>query len=471
MDATEINAKLEKKLKADLNDIPNLRVEQEGTGRVLATLQMGQFRISLRQKSRNSTNVSGLIIHHEDDTQLKRALDFIQDKQPSRKKGHTLVQLSDYDEAVALIRHMAVGTPRGRTTAGGRRPRFDFKEMGVAVPGTLSYVRNPAHTVTTTDNNQVLYEGQKYTLTHVTRHFMNEQGGCTEHWVYEGRNLGDIYDDTYGPRDGEPSPAKKPSSKEANLKWLEHLRADVADGYTLGGPYENGDIRCTLATGGLSMVVRYRVTEENFTVSFHSTSNDALLAQAGKQLAPFATETGGGDSYVRYSGLSYKYVVEMLHSIANNAHAMEVEDTAIENELTSYVKPDQPRPRDRDAIVKVRVQHGTWAKGVKARGRCQLLPELTRNLIASHIKPWSRCDESTDEHRDRANGLCLSPCIDKLFEDGLIQFEDDGKIILHSELSAAERAIYGLNDDMRIKVIPGQDKYLRWHRDNVLVKS
>ncbi|MFE8730531.1 HNH endonuclease, partial [Aeromonas hydrophila] len=45
----------------------------------------------------------------------------------------------------------------------------------------------------------------------------------------------------------------------------------------------------------------------------------------------------------------------------------------------------------------------------------------TALLIASHIKPWSRCANNA-ERLDGNNGLLLSPHIDKLFDRGWITF-------------------------------------------------
>jgi len=42
-------------------------------------------------------------------------------------------------------------------------------------------------------------------------------------------------------------------------------------------------------------------------------------------------------------------------------------------------------------------------------------------LIASHIKPWSRCDNYEDKVNPK-NGLLLSPLFDKLFDRGFISF-------------------------------------------------
>jgi hypothetical protein len=71
------------------------------------------------------------------------------------------------------------------------------------------------------------------------------------------------------------------------------------------------------------------------------------------------------------------------------------------------------------------------------KGACAVtsldIPEL---LIASHIKPWDGADgwDRLNGH----NGLLLSANLDRLFDQGLISFADDGEMLLSSRLS--ERA-------------------------------
>lgn len=116
-----------------------------------------------------------------------------------------------------------------------------------------------------------------------------------------------------------------------------------------------------------------------------------------------------------------------------------------------------------DRIVKVRLGHSSWAKDIKSRAEncCQLQPRIKRNLVAGHIKPWSKCND--DEKHDRANGLCLSPNFDRLFEDGAISFADNGRLIIVKP-DQDEADVYRLNPAMTIKVAEGQTAYLRWHR-------
>lgn len=101
-------------------------------------------------------------------------------------------------------------------------------------------------------------------------------------------------------------------------------------------------------------------------------------------------------------------------------------------------------------------------------GRCALSgmalpPELLR---ASHAKPWKA---ATDEERlDPFNGLLLAVRYDALFDQGLIAFGDDGKLLVAPSLNSEVRAFVGLEDGMRLRfVVPGHVPYLHYHRERV----
>ncbi len=124
--------------------------------------------------------------------------------------------------------------------------------------------------------------------------------------------------------------------------------------------------------------------------------------------------------------------------------------------LTSYEKK---------ALSKQRIGHSQFATKVKQNARfcCEVNTTYKKNLIASHIKPWS---ESVDEEKvDINNGICLSPNFDGLFENGLISFNSDGRILVRS-LSKDEISAYGLTGDEKIVVTDKKRIYLQWHHEN-----
>jgi len=85
-------------------------------------------------------------------------------------------------------------------------------------------------------------------------------------------------------------------------------------------------------------------------------------------------------------------------------------------------------------------------------------------LIASHIKPWKK---STDyEKLDVYNGFLLTPNLDKVFDIGLISFDNEGKIIISEFLDNYE--LFGIYENMTIKISTEHKPYLEYHRKNIL---
>ena len=87
-------------------------------------------------------------------------------------------------------------------------------------------------------------------------------------------------------------------------------------------------------------------------------------------------------------------------------------------------------------------------------------------LIASHIKPWAV--SNVTEKRDSNNGLMLSPLFDKLFDRGLITFENDGQLKISNWLSSANRARIDFSYDIKdLHLTPQRQAYLDYHRKYV----
>lgn len=82
-------------------------------------------------------------------------------------------------------------------------------------------------------------------------------------------------------------------------------------------------------------------------------------------------------------------------------------------------------------------------------GRCPITgitdPALLR---ASHIVPWSECDDA--QRLDVHNGLLLSALWDAAFDTGLVSFANDGTVLASPELSAAARSALGIEKAPRL---------------------
>lgn len=84
-------------------------------------------------------------------------------------------------------------------------------------------------------------------------------------------------------------------------------------------------------------------------------------------------------------------------------------------------------------------------------------------LIASHIKPWRLA--TPIEKTDVFNGLLLAPHYDKLFDQGLISFSDDGKLLFSNKLAEHIVQAWGLKNKALRIVHPQSVPYLNFHRN------
>lgn len=83
-----------------------------------------------------------------------------------------------------------------------RRPPLDFYEMGFVDGDVLVYKGDPAVKVEVRAANKVLFNGEQLSLTKLTMQLkgLSQAIQPTSHWLFEGRNLADIYNEIY-PKD------------------------------------------------------------------------------------------------------------------------------------------------------------------------------------------------------------------------------------------------------------------------------
>ncbi|OHB39247.1 MAG: restriction endonuclease [Phenylobacterium sp. RIFCSPHIGHO2_01_FULL_70_10] len=130
---------------------------------------------------------------------------------------------------------------------------------------------------------------------------------------------------------------------------------------------------------------------------------------------------------------------------------------------------DLPRTTEAERFVVQRIGQDIFRARLMDywHGRCPLTgisePALLR---ASHIIPWSEC-ESDAERLDVHNGLLLSALWDAAFDAGLVTFDDDGKVLLSSDLEAAARAELS-GAAIQCLVLRDEHKsYLAFHRNQI----
>jgi putative restriction endonuclease len=133
--------------------------------------------------------------------------------------------------------------------------------------------------------------------------------------------------------------------------------------------------------------------------------------------------------------------------------------------------------RTRDALVSLRVDQSIFrARVMENFGFCCALAGIREEalLVASHIVPWSI---RTDIRLDPANGILLFSGYDSLFDKGFISFDDNLQVIVtpldelySSELQMLLREVKGRTLS-KPRLFPINAEFLRWHRDNKLIKS
>lgn len=87
-----------------------------------------------------------------------------------------------------------------------------------------------------------------------------------------------------------------------------------------------------------------------------------------------------------------------------------------------------------------------------------------RVLRSSHIKPWT--DSNVREKVDHFNGLLLVPNLDALFNEGLISFQNDGRILVSSDWQADDKRRMHITPDLHLRTVHLESRpYLEFHRD------
>jgi HNH endonuclease len=237
---------------------------------------------------------------------------------------------------------------------------------------------------------------------------------------------------------------------DSNVKWMEQ-------GYTQHWPAlppETNIIALAIGSSGAStreiwvgnllkqqatIVKKFRFDVDEFVkIGVH---DKRLVSDAD-----FYGNGGGGGSRVR--------VVREGAEMADNAiKAIEV----AEGEMVAR-------------LVWMRKNHSQFRDPVWThwQGKCAVTrSECDGLLVASHIKPWSKCDPK--QQTDFNNGLLLAASLDSLFDRGFISFSDDGALLINNKTSRKTAAIFGVKMGMKLDpsfVTPQMKKYLKWHRNN-----
>jgi hypothetical protein len=119
-----------------------------------------------------------------------------------------------------------------------------------------------------------------------------------------------------------------------------------------------------------------------------------------------------------------------------------------------------------DALTKARLGQGLFRQRVAELEPICRVTGLARQefLVASHIKPWRDCDNR--ERLSGANGLLLSPHIDKLFDRHWISFDSGGQLIWQHEAAGEALRCWGIQGVNLIRPFSReQEQFLSAHRE------
>lgn len=147
---------------------------------------------------------------------------------------------------------------------------------------------------------------------------------------------------------------------------------------------------------------------------------------------------------------------------------LEATDDAIDEEYMRLRARTDIGPTEIRALTLARRGQGFFKKEVAHFERACRLTGVTelRHLRASHVKPWSKADDS--ERLDGANGLLLSPHVDHLFDLGYISFKRNGDILRSLSLDTDVIDRWSLRLDQNVgRFTRLQEQFLQYHRDEV----
>ena len=161
----------------------------------------------------------------------------------------------------------------------------------------------------------------------------------------------------------------------------------------------------------------------------------------------------------------FKAGLRKFLSFINSGYIQQQNETVL-SEIKKVEEDTQLTSTERTQIIQSRIGQGIFRNklveywvGCSVSG-CTLLPVL----IASHIRPWSACDNN--QRLDHYNGLLLQPNLDKLFDRGYITFDLHGKIQCSRFLDKNDRKLLGIDKNMHLRKIDKMHyEYLLYHQE------
>ena len=200
---------------------------------------------------------------------------------------------------------------------------------------------------------------------------------------------------------------------------------------------------------------------------------DELRPHLSAKHAPLQAN-GNGNQGVYLAEVSAAFAEIIIAKVGFSVGSVAAEPDVSANEIADETAQEAVQgrtdigPTQKQQLVLARRGQGVFKANVRLNEqRCRVTGVADpKFLIASHIKPWRDC--SDQEKLDGCNGLLLSPHIDRLFDGGLITFDDDGNILRSSILPPEVWSAWGLDGVTAVgKFSPAQCVFLDYHRTTI----
>jgi hypothetical protein len=183
---------------------------------------------------------------------------------------------------------------------------------------------------------------------------------------------------------------------------------------------------------------------------------------------------GDGLQSVYLAGIEHPFAAALINVIGSDY------DAALDS-LVSRVTPDEDAsgllleakvlertdigPTQKQQLVNARRGQGLFRANVRLHEKKCRITQVTdpEHLRASHIKPWK---DSTDKEKlDGSNGLMLAPHIDHLFDRGFISFDDNGDLLIATNLTNVVLRAWALVPGINVGTFNDRQlAYMEYHR-------
>lgn len=153
-----------------------------------------------------------------------------------------------------------------------------------------------------------------------------------------------------------------------------------------------------------------------------------------------------------------------------NYKSSEVDNPIIDRQLTIITDLDITTT-EKEMLIKSRIGQGIFRDRIIEKYQHCIITGIddSRLLLASHIKPWRSA--SNYERLSSENGLLLSPLYDRLFDIGLITFDDNMKVLISNKLSSENVSKINIDINKIYVSNPSNEMIvnMRYHRQNIFV--